>query len=362
MDDPRRIRVTEVRTIGRDLASLKGTPYFREGYTTGYAAANNQLFNGAPFAEGTPVVVVGRISSAPKGVKGIGEEKKMQVAVGPEKTDYTLHMRHADLVGFHGQEVKEDELKDGQWVRAEGRVMNDPRRIQVSRLQALGAGDPQFRSSAFYRPGFEQGYVMAVAGSRETFPKSEHERFAAVPLTIVGRVTDDTGPLDTMRRIRVQAAGNEWTLNVTDKAAVTDETGKKISIHEVHGDQWIRAQGWQTGDLRMRAFRLEEIGRDEAFRTSKLYRQDFPMGYVDRTLGDRTEFSPVKLRGTVVSVEPVYEYFVVRDSDDKAHRVYGDDVVITGPNGAALILENVHPGDVISIEGRTIDLDPVAEP
>src|SRR4051794_2101729 len=45
-------------------------------------------------AEGTPVVVVGVITSEPK---AIVSENKMQVAVGPARMDYTLHLSDAKM-------------------------------------------------------------------------------------------------------------------------------------------------------------------------------------------------------------------------------------------------------------------------
>src|SRR5688500_1670381 len=95
------------------------------------AAAHVRAAEPAAFTQGTPVVVVGQVSSPPKGELN---EQKMQVAVGPNRTDYTLHFRKAELIGLTGQKIDEDGFDNKQWVRAEGRVMGDPRRIEVHRV------------------------------------------------------------------------------------------------------------------------------------------------------------------------------------------------------------------------------------
>jgi hypothetical protein len=64
-------------------------------------------------------------------------------------------------------------------------------------------------------------------------------------------VTDDTGALESTRRIQVQAAGNEWTLHVPD-------------------------------DLRLHVNRIENLGRREAYRKSRFFRTAEPRGYVER--------------------------------------------------------------------------------
>src|SRR5437764_15442868 len=65
-------------------------------------APNEKPDNGSPaninlpaalLREGQQVVVVGEVSSAPKKIAGVKEEQKMQVAVGPTRTDYTLHVK-----------------------------------------------------------------------------------------------------------------------------------------------------------------------------------------------------------------------------------------------------------------------------
>src|SRR5207247_1732020 len=101
-------------------------------------------------AEGTPVVIVGEITGEPH---SIVKENRMQVAIGPAKMDYTLHLSDAKMYDDHGASIDSGHLSHKMWVRAEGTMMNDPRRIKVTRLQVIGKDLPSLRQSAFYRSG-----------------------------------------------------------------------------------------------------------------------------------------------------------------------------------------------------------------
>lgn len=128
--------------------------------------------------EGTAVVIVGRVSSPPKGELN---EQKMQIAVGPRKVDYTVHIGRAAVIkGPNGEEVDEDAFDDGQWIRAEGRVMDDPRRIMASRVRLITTRElGSLRGSPYYRRGFAHGYLTwpageaRVAGSRMVYRRAE---------------------------------------------------------------------------------------------------------------------------------------------------------------------------------------------
>ena len=313
-----------------------------------YAEHEKQALKG--FAEGTPVVIVGEITSQPRDA-GVAVESKMQVGVGPQKTDYTLHLKDARMFGFHGGEVAKSGLKDKTWVRAEGTLMDDPRRIKVSRLQVIGGNAQGMKATAFYRPGYDHGYVMAVAGTREVFPAVQSATFMAAPFTIVGKVSDDTGALERTRKIQVQAAGNEWTVRVPDDAMVVDAKGEKISVHEIKEGQWIRATGWQTDDLRMRVMRVENIGPETAFRASQAFRRDFPLGYVDRLPADRSRFGETPVSGTVTSINREWGYFTVKGTDGRDQRVYFD--VAEWPGGVKTI-DTLRVGDQITVRQRFI--------
>jgi hypothetical protein len=309
-------------------------------------------------AEGTPVVVVGPITSTPRGVKGVGSEKKMQVGIGPEKTDYTLHLRHADLVGLYGQKLKEEDFHSGEWVRAEGRIMKDARRVQVSRLQVIARDTAGMRNSVFARQGYDAGYVTATAGSRETFPAvaDPRSRYSTGALTLIGRVTDDTGKFENTRRIRVQVAGNEWTVRVPEDAAVLNAGNEKISVHEVRKGQWVRVSGWQTDDLRMRAARVENIGSEEAYQHSAFYQKDWPLGYLDTEARTQANYPAYSLSGKVVSVNNYFGYFTVRDDQGTERRIYREDADLTR-GGRSLNWEEIHEGDRVKVTDRNVEFE-----
>ena len=272
-------------------------------------------------SEGTPVVLVGRVESQPRNL-GIIHERKMQVAVGPEKTEYTLHLRGAKFFSATGEEYHVSDLRDGFWVRAEGRAMDDPQRIKVDRLTVLGDDRYDLGRSAFFRPGYGQGYVMSVAGERLVYPAATGARvYPERGLTLVGRVTDDTGPGQATRKIHVDAAGNEWTLDVPRNAMVVDEAGKEISVHEVHQGQWIQVSGRQTDDLRMRVGRLHEIGPQDVYQKSTYYHSTWPLGYTEYEVVDMTETTATSFEGTVTAIDASGGFLMVRDADGKEHRV-----------------------------------------
>jgi hypothetical protein len=316
--------------------------------------ANAQVGGLAPaglFREGQQVVVVGEITSSPKKVAGVKEERKMQVAVGPAKTDYTLHLDGAELIGASGQKIEDNDLVDKMWVRAMGTVMDDPRRIKATRLQVIGKDMPSLQRSAFSRTGLDQGYVLAVAGSRQTFPESKI--YTPTTVTIVGKVTDDTGALETTRRIQVDAAGNTWTLNVPKDVPIVDTKGGKISVHEIADGQWVRAHGWQTDDLRIRAARIEEIGAEEAFRASPIFRAAEPMGYVERVPGTGVRFEPLKVTGVVGTVNTTDGTFTLKDDQGQERTLWMETVTITA-NGQPVEGRSLQKGQRVTVEGSEI--------
>src|SRR4051794_4375418 len=85
-----------------------------------------------PLQEGTPIVLVGQVTDSPG---GLIEPNKMHVAVGQTRRHYSLHIRGASIRGPEGQRWGKGDLHHGRWVRAEGHVMNDPRRVRVSRMR-----------------------------------------------------------------------------------------------------------------------------------------------------------------------------------------------------------------------------------
>jgi hypothetical protein len=305
------------------------------------------------FGEGQRVVLVGEVSSAPKKIAGVSEQQKMQVAVGPARTDYTLHLNDAAMLGANGQKIAASDLDNKKWVRAEGTIMDDPRRIKVTKLQVIGKDLPGLQSSAFYRSGLDQGYVMAVAGSREVFPDTSGAVSAPSAMVVVGKVSDDTGPLENTRKIQVDAAGNTWTLDVPKDAPIFDTKGQKISVHAIAKGQWLRAHGWQTDDLRVRAARLEEIGPEDAFRTTTYYRETEPIGYVERISGTGVQFNPYKITGVVTAVNEGDGTVTVRDDQGKEHVILMDTAMFS-LEGRPVAGKTIQQGQKITVEGSEI--------
>jgi hypothetical protein len=315
--------------------------------TVGQAAEPPRI---SGFAQGTAVVVVGEITSQPKSTAG---EEKMQVGIGPAKTDFTLHLKDAKLYGLNGSTIGADDLDDKMWVRAEGTVMDDPRRIKVTRLQVIGKDLPGLRASPFFRAGLDQGYVMAVAGTRQFYPETRGVVFAPVAMTIVGKVKDDTGALETTRKIQVEAAGNTWTLHVPKDTPIFDEKGGKISVHEISEGQWIRAHGWQSDDLRMRVARIQNIGPEQAYRASAFYRTADPIGYVERTPGTGVQFSPLTISGVVTAVNARDGSVTIRDDQGRERVIYTEMMTLT-VDGQPASITTLRTGQRVTAQGSEI--------
>jgi hypothetical protein len=316
-------------------------------------AAHAQTPPGTSFPEGTAVVIVGEITSQPRDL-GVSTERKMQVAIGPGKVDYTLHLRDAKMYGVYGQEVKPGDFSDKMWVRAEGKVMDDPRRIKVSRLQVVGKDLAGLKQTAFYRPGFDQGYVMAVAGTRQIFPVATGAVYEPTAMTIVGKVSSDTGTFETTRKIQVDAAGNTWSLSVPSDARVMSAKGEKISVHEISDGQWVRAHGWQTDDLRMRVARMENIGKEEAYRASTFFRAGEPIGYVDRAPGTAVRFMPLRATGTITAVDQSAGTVTLRDESGKDRVYYLETITVWAENRPVMDTKTLRSGQRVTVQGSEI--------
>jgi hypothetical protein len=316
--------------------------------------AANQRALAAPslprFTEGTAVVVVGEITSQPKDAVN---ERKMQVGVGPGKTDVTLHLSDAKLYNYEGAPVGESRLDTKMWVRAEGTVMDDPRRVKVTRLQVIGKDMAGLHQSTFHRPGFDQGYMVAVAGTRQIYPMTEGAAFTPAPFAIVGRVASDTGALESTRKIQVDAAGNTWTLSVPKDTPIFDAKGQKISVHEIAKGQWVRAHGWQTDDLRMRIARIENIGPEEAFKSSAYDRAAAPIGYLERTPGTGVRFNPLTVTGTVSRVSVADGILALRDERGMERTFFLETLTIQS-NGRLVDAGSLQNGQRVTVQGSEI--------
>lgn len=233
--------------------------------------------------------------------------------------------------------------------------------MRVHEIGTAAQGVAAYRQSAYYRPGFEQGYVVRVAGVREeAMPPAAipPEPFTgAVPVVIVGRVTEDTGPLQATRRILVQAGDQVWRLDVVEDAGVLSATGEPISIHEIAEQSWIYARGWRSGERRARVTELREIATEEqgiaGYRQSPFYRAGFEQGYVMQVAGARELFQPIQLTGTVVRVNRENEWFVLRTDDGREITVYVEGARFFR-GGQPFEFAALRPGDRVTASGRTV--------
>ena len=129
-------------------------------------AGSSQARHGSTglWKEGTPVAIVGQITSPPKLSVG---EKKFQISLGPKKSDqYTLHFHNADMTGLEGGKIAVSDLKDKDWVRAQGSIMNDPHRIKVEQLEVIAKDDESVKKSKYYRDKSAQGYIEEVTPTK----------------------------------------------------------------------------------------------------------------------------------------------------------------------------------------------------
>ena len=124
-------------------------------------------------------------------------------------------------------------------------------------------------------------------------------------------------------------------------------------IHEIAKGQWIRAHGWQTDDLRLRVARIENVGPEEAFRTSALFRAGEPLGYVERVPGAAVRFSSFQFTGVVTAVDTVEGTITLRDDQGK-ERVIAPETVRISANGQPVDLKALRTGQRVTVEGSEI--------
>jgi hypothetical protein len=172
-------------------------------------------------------------------------------------------------------------------------------------------------------------------------------------MVIVGLVSSSTGPLESTRKIQVDAAGNTWTLNVPKDTPLYDVKGEKISVHEIAKGQWIRAHGWQTDDLRIRAARLQEVGPQEAYQASTYFRAGQPLGYVERLPGAGVKFNPLSATGTVTAIDTKAGTFTLRDARGM-ERMFPLETVTIRADGQYVAGTALRPGQQVTVEGSEI--------
>jgi hypothetical protein len=136
-----------------------------------------------------------------------------------------------------------------------------------------------------------------------------------------------------------------------DGATVLDDTGAQTSVHDLKNGQWVRVTGWQTGDLRLRAFRVEALRPGETFERSSFFRRAEPNGYYERiTVTDREPFRQSRLTGTVTAVNSDFGYVTVRDEQGRTRRVYMD-LADVQREGRSVDAGSIRVGDQITVNG-----------
>jgi hypothetical protein len=242
---------------------------------------------------GTPVEVVGQIST-PTPSFGVGQKPKIRVDIGPDRLTYTLHLRGAQMYDASGAKLAKSDFKRGWWVRAEGSVLNDPRRIKVAKLQVIGPNTQSFRESAFFRPGLESGYVEAVAGMRQVFPPETPAEEPApttgllpegTPVVLVGEITGAPPAPALARAHKMQVAIGPDRMKYTlhyGNAPLFGPRGVKYTTDELKNKMWVRAEGTVMNDpRRIKVTRLDVLGRDwSAYHDSPDFHEGMEQGYI----------------------------------------------------------------------------------
>lgn len=237
----------------------------------------------AAVQKGAPVMIVGQISSQPREFP-FRYEKKMQVAVGPERKDYTLHIGDAVMFDPSGKRVYASDMLDKFWVRAEGRLMNDGRRIDVERLWVLGKNDAAYTRSTHYQPALHHGFVERVAGERQTF-RAAPALTAGERVTLVGEVSSQPRDIGFLVEKKMQVAigpnKTDYTLHSGD-AAIFNYHGEKASIDDIQDKMWVYAEGTVMDDpRRIKVTRLQVIGANQAgMKASRFARPGWDHGYL----------------------------------------------------------------------------------
>lgn len=262
---------------------MKRTVFYAAAFALGLTGTAARADQPRQFNEGTPVVIVGEISSQPKNAKFV-HESKLQVATGPNKKDHTLHVKGAKIFNANGKELAKSDLQDRMWIRAEGTVMDDPRRIKVTRMTVLGRDQLAFRNSPYYETAYNEGYVERVAGSREVF-NSTQAATQGMPVVVVGKVSSAPKKAKIVNENKMQVAvgadKTDYTLHIDD-ARIFDSAGREMAKSDLTDEMWVRAEGTFMDDAkRIKVNRLEVVGRNSAdFHNSPSFRTSDEAGYI----------------------------------------------------------------------------------
>jgi len=163
MDDLRRIRVNTLTVVADEKTGISKTAFVSGGRSAGWLAANGVVIENTKLLEGQPVILVAEVTSQPNDLK---QEQKMQVKMGADTKGYTLHLKDAVIRDANGVKMDSNDLVDKTWVRAEGYIMDEPRRVHVTRLVVLGKASDEYIAGPFFYTGYERGYIFQVDGDR----------------------------------------------------------------------------------------------------------------------------------------------------------------------------------------------------
>ncbi|MBI3911816.1 MAG: hypothetical protein HY320_12915 [Armatimonadetes bacterium] len=378
MEAPAKIHLTQLQALGSEQQA-RSSEFFMTQFPSGYVMqvagvreeagitpagmASTGMPSQGQVLEAGAIEIVGKV----KEDTGTLETTRRLLVQAGDQTWRIDVPDEAAVSGTTGEQLSIHEIHEGAWVRARG-LQTENLRVKADTVQEIATaeqGDQGYFQSAFFRPGYERGYVIQVAGVREQLPAAAPpgvvtppEPFAgAVPLEIVGKVKEDTG-LEITRRLLVDAGGQTWRVKVVDDALVTDPRGKPISVHEVHRTAWIHATGWQTGDKSIRATVVHEITEagpmaDQQFQQTAFYRPGFETGYITRVAGVRELFQPIVLTGTVTRVDRDGEWFILRTPEGRHVTVYVEGATFTRM-GQPFVFRSLRVGDRATVTGRTV--------
>jgi hypothetical protein len=229
--------------------------------------------------EGTPVEFVGQVSSEPK-----RNEQKFQVAVGPEKVDYTVHISKARMWDVKGEKIDEDGVQDKDWVHGFGWIMDDPRRIRVNTLTVIGKEATGKTNEAYFK-GRPAGWLAASGVVISTTKLRE-----GTPVIMVAEVTSQPNDLKQEKKMQVKVGNDQtaYTLHMKD-AVIRDVNGKVMDTNDLVDKMWVRAEGHVMEDAqRIHVTRLVVLGMNaEDYRGGPYFSAGHTNGYLFQVDGDR---------------------------------------------------------------------------
>jgi len=237
-----------------------------------------------PFKEGSPVVIVGEVSSQPRDVT-FATEKKMQVAVGQQRVDHTLHLKDARLVGMNGEKISIDDFQDKMWVRAEGHLMNDARRIHVTSLRLIGKNRGEYRRSMYFRNGWDFGFLAVEHGENAALYDSARLYPEGTQVKVLGEISSQPRSAIFAREKKLQVAIGpdkvDYTIHLSD-AQMMDRSGATVELSDLRDKMWLFVEGTVMEDgQRIKATKATLVGRNRReYRESSFWNEATRDGYI----------------------------------------------------------------------------------